>query len=164
VGEALVTGRVDFAITVADELPRSIARRALFYGGFVCLFDPRHTRLGRKPTERAYLEQDHVIVSYNGDLRGVIEDSFGKQRRVRCSVASFNGIGAIVEGSKLVATVPAIVARSILRQHPRLRTATVPFPMTKNGMDLLWPTALETDDAFRFLRDVVERIANGTQV
>ena len=26
-------------------------------------------------------------------------------------------------------------------------------------MELLWPTALESDDAFRFLRDVIERLA-----
>src|SRR5262249_52334245 len=120
VGEALATRRIDLAVTVADDLPRSIARRPLFYGGFVCIFDPRHTRLGARPSERTYLAQDHVIVSYNGDLRGVIEDSFGKQRRVRCSVASFHSIGAIVEGSSLVATVPLVVAAPILRLHPRL--------------------------------------------
>jgi hypothetical protein len=40
-----------------------------------------------RPTERAYLAQDHVIVSYNGDFRG-IEEAFGKQRRARCTVMS----------------------------------------------------------------------------
>lgn len=159
VGEALATRRIDCAVTVADELPRSIARRRLFDGKFVCLFDPRYTHLGRRPSERAYLAEEHVIVSYNGDLRGVIEDTFGKQRRIRCAVASFNAIGSIVDGSSLVATVPAIVAAEILRLRPRLRTAALPFHIPANGMDLLWPTALESDDALRFLRDVIERRA-----
>jgi LysR family transcriptional activator of mexEF-oprN operon len=159
VGDALLTRRIDCAVTVADELPRSIARRTILHGGFVCLFDPRHTRLGRRPTEAAYLAQAHVIVSYNGDLRGVIEDAFGKQRRVRCSVASFGAIGALVDGSALVATVPAIVAWHILRFHPRLATAVLPFAMPENGMDLLWPAGLESDDALRFVRDAIERLA-----
>lgn len=160
VEEALHARRVDLAVTVADELPPSILRKPLFTGGFVCLFDPRHLRLGQRPSERAYLAQQHVIVSYNGDLRGVIEDAFGKQRRVRCSVSSFNSIGAIVEGSALVATVPEIVARTILRNHPKLRTARLPFPVPRSGMELLWPKAVEGDDALQFLRGTIERVAN----
>lgn len=159
VADALATRRIDCAVTVADELPRSITRRPLFHGGFVCLFDPRHTRLGRRPTESAYLSQEHVIVSYNGDLRGVIEDALGKERRVRCSVATFHGIGPLVDGSALVATVPAIVASQILRAHPRLETAILPFSMTENGMELLYPGALESDEAHRFLREAIERLA-----
>ncbi len=159
VAEALVTRRIDCAVTVADDLPRTITRQPLFYGGFVCLFDPAHVRLGKKPSERTYLAQDHVIVSYNGDLRGVVEDTFGKQRRVRCSVATFTSIGAIVDGSALVATVPSVVATDVLRLHPRLRTAEVPFHFPENGMELLWPTALASDDAFQFLRGVIEALA-----
>src|SRR5262245_27512299 len=81
------------AITVADELPATIRRERLFYGGFTCLYDPRHAKLprdakARKRTlsEAEYFAQDHVIVSYNGDLRGIVEDMVGKNRKVRCSV------------------------------------------------------------------------------
>lgn len=159
VGEALATRRVDLAVTVADDLPRTIARSALFFGGFVCLYDPRHAKLGRRPSERAYFAHDHVIVSYNGDLRGVIEDYFGKQRSVRCSVSSFNNVGAIIDGSALVATVPLIVAEPIVKLYPRLRMAKVPFDFPENGMELLWPTALDGDDAHAFLRDAISRVA-----
>lgn len=159
VGDALATRKIDLAVTVADELPRTIARRPLFYGGFVCLYDPRHAKLGPRPSERTYLEHEHVIVSYNGDLRGVIEDAFGKQRNVRVSVASFNNIGAIVEGSALVATVPAVVAEPIRRLRPRLQKARVPFALPENGMELLWPVALEADDAHAFLRQALTKAA-----
>jgi LysR family transcriptional regulator, mexEF-oprN operon transcriptional activator len=159
VAEALATRRVDLALTVADALAPTILRRPLVKGGFVCLFDPRFTRLGARPTERAYFAQDHVIVSYNGDLRGVIEDTFGRERRVRCSVATFASIGAIVEGGPLVATVPDIVARSIVRQRTNLRTARLPFPMVAGGMDLLWPAALDGDDACSFVREEIVKIA-----
>lgn len=158
VGHALATRRVDMAFTVADELPPAILRKPLLRANFVCFFDPRFTHLGARPTEAAYLSQDHVIVSYNGDLRGYVEDAFGRQRRVRCSVGTFAAIGAIVDGSSLVATVPSIVASPILRLRPHLRTARVPFPPVEGRLELLWPAALDADDAGRFLRDAIAQI------
>jgi LysR family transcriptional activator of mexEF-oprN operon len=160
VGEALATRRVDLAVTVADDLPRSIARRPLIGVSFVCLFDPRFVRLGARPTERAYLAQEHVIVSYNGDLRGIVEDTFGRERRVRCSVASFSSIGALVDGGPLVATVPDIVAAQIVDLRPHLRVAPLPLPHPVGGPDLLWPVALEVDEAFCFLRDAIVKVAD----
>jgi len=159
VADALATRRVDIAVTVADELPASVARRPLHRGGFVCVFDPRFVRLGARPTEGAYLAQDHVIVSYNGDLRGIVEESFGKQRRIRCSVASFAGIGAIVDGGHLVATIPRIVATQILRLRGHLRAAPIPFPHEPGTIELLWPTALDADPACRFVRDAIVQLA-----
>jgi hypothetical protein len=45
----------------------------------VCLFDPRHARVKvakatRMVSEKDYFAHEHVIVSYNGDLRGVAAD------------------------------------------------------------------------------------------
>ncbi len=116
-----------------------------------------------RPTERAHLAQDHVIVSYNGDLRGIVEDTFGKERRVRCSVASFGSIGAIVDGGRLVATIPRVVAPQILRVRPHLRIAPIPFAHQPGTMDLLWPTALDADPACRFVRDAIVRLAGVVQ-
>jgi LysR family transcriptional activator of mexEF-oprN operon len=163
VGEALATRRIDIGVTVADELPASVARRSLIRSHFVCLFDPHFVRLGVRPTERAYLAQDHVIVSYNSDLRGIVEDTFGKERRVRCSVASFGSIGAIVDGGRLVATIPSIVAPQILRVRPHLRIAPIPFAHQPGTMDLLWPTALDADPACRFVRDAIVALADAVQ-
>lgn len=159
VSDALATRRIDIAVTVADELPPSIARVPLVRTGFVCVFDPRHVRLGARPTERAYLAQDHVIVSYNGDLRGYVEETHGKERRIRCAVGSFASIGAIVEGSRLVATLPAVVARQILRTRPHLRAAAIPFAHEPGVLELLWPTALDADPAGRFVREAMVGIA-----
>lgn len=160
VAEAFATRRIDLAITVADDLPDSIRRRALFRGKLVCLWNPRRVALGARPTERAYFAHDHVIVSYNGDLRGVVEDMFGRERRVRCSVASFGAVGAILDDSALVATVPAIVASQVLAQRPHLRSGPLPIEHVGGGMDLLWPAAFDADDASRFMRDAIARVAD----
>lgn len=159
VGEALRSRAMDAAVTVADELPTSVRRKSLFTGGFVCMFDPKHVEVGKSISERAYFAHDHVVVSYNGDLRGIVEDMLHKTRNARCSVTSFSNIGAIIEGTSLLATVPLPVASHARRAHPALRTAKLPFDLSGSPMELLWPAALDDDPAGRFVRDAIERIS-----
>ncbi|HEY0095392.1 MAG TPA: LysR family transcriptional regulator [Archangium sp.] len=159
IAEVLGSSAVDLAVTVADELPADTRRLTLFTGGFVCLFDPRHARVGKRLTLERYLAHEHVIVSYNGDLRGIVEDVFGVQRRVRVSVPTFHSIGALVEGSALLATVPGVVARELMALRPGLRTAAVPLALKGSPMELLWRSTVEDDEAIRFMRDLVVRVA-----
>ena len=165
VADALRDGGVDAAVTVADALPAGTRRERLYRGRFVCLFDPRHAHLGARPSLARYLEHEHVIVSYNGDLRGVVEDVLGIVRTVRCSVSSFHSIGPLVDGTALVATVPAVVAADIVRMRPHLRTARKPFHLAGAGIELLWPASLDDDPAFavlrRHIRAVARRLARG---
>jgi LysR family transcriptional activator of mexEF-oprN operon len=159
VQEALELRRVDMAVTVADELPASVLREPLLRDqGFVCVFDPAHVPAAKRMSERAYFERDHVIVSYNGDLRGVVEDALQKQRRVRCAVGSFSHLGDLVQGTALVATVPRLVARHILRLHPQLMAAELPFALPGGALELLWPSATDDDDACKFVREQLRAV------
>jgi LysR family transcriptional regulator, mexEF-oprN operon transcriptional activator len=161
VGAMLASG-VDAAVTVADELPATIRRRALFHGGFTCLFDPHHAKL-RALTEAEYFARDHIIVSYNGDLRGIVEDMFGKTRKVRCSISSFANLGAILEGTAMLATVPIMVALHIRESRPKLRTKPLPFPIRGSEMELLWPAATDDDPPGRFAREKIIEIASAVR-
>ena len=163
VGEALAQRRIDLAITIADLLPESIVRRPLFRGRMVCVYDPRFAKLGPRPSERTYFAHEHVIVSYNGDLRGFVEDTYGRERRVRCAVAMFSAVGAIVEGTALIATMPDIVAHQLVARNSRLALARFPLPQVDNGMDLLWPAAFDADDGHSFLRDEIVAISRALQ-
>jgi LysR family transcriptional activator of mexEF-oprN operon len=160
VAEALTTQRIDLAVTVADELPTSIRRKALYHGSFVVLFDPRHTRIGKRITEEQYFAHDHVIVSYNGDLRGIVEDLLKKTRSVRCSLPSFSNIGPIIDGTALLATVPEDVANHIRRAYPHLATTEKPFTLEGTPMELLWPAATDDDPAMRYVREMIERLSS----
>jgi LysR family transcriptional activator of mexEF-oprN operon len=163
VADALNSSTVDLAVTVADELPAGTRRLELFTGSFVCLYDPRHARIGKRLTLERYLAHEHVIVSYNGDLRGIVEDMLGVQRRVRVSVPTFHNIGAVVEGSGLLATVPGMVAREIRSLRPHLQTTALPLALKGTPVELLWRSAVEDDEAIRFIRDRVISIAKSTQ-
>lgn len=157
VGAMLASG-VDAAVTVADELPGTVHRRTLFHGGFTCLYDPRHAKL-RRLTEEEYFARDHVIVSFNGDLRGIVEDMFGRTRNVRCSISSFANLGAIIEGTAMLATVPTMVAAHIRAVRPALRTKDLPLPIRGSSIELLWPGAADDDPPGRFVRQKIEEIA-----
>jgi LysR family transcriptional activator of mexEF-oprN operon len=159
VGDALARGAVDAAVTVADELPADVRRLRLFGGGFVCLFDPRQVSLHAPLRERDYFAREHVVVSYNGDLRGIVEDLLGKQRNVRCSVSSFANLGALLDGTGLLATIPALVAHHIRSLRPHLRALPLPFTLPGAFNELLWPGTLDDDPAYGFLRERIVRIA-----
>ena len=162
VAAALAHG-LDLAITVADELPAIIRRQPLYKDGFTCLYDPRHARL-RKLTEKEYFTRPHVIVSYNGDLRGIVEDLFHKTRIVRCSVSSFAHVGAIIEGTPMLATIPDVVADQIRAVRPHLKKMPLPFTIEGSYLELLWPLATDDDEPCRFLRAKIVEIARGAAV
>jgi LysR family transcriptional activator of mexEF-oprN operon len=163
---AELTSGLAAAITVADELPATIRRERLFYGGFTCLYDPRHAKLRKRTlSEAEYFAHDHVIVSYNGDLRGIVEDLVGKNRKVRCSVSSFANIGAIVDGTAMLATIPELVAVKILAARPHLRTKPLPPTMKIEGShaELLWPAVTDDDEPCKFVRAKIRDIARTVQ-
>lgn len=163
VGLALANAAVDLAVTVADELPAGVRRAPLFRGGFVALYDPRRRPRGRL-TLPVYLAAQHVIVSYNGDLRGVVEDLLGLRRDVRLSVPSFHGVGPAVDGSPLVATVPVLVAQDILQFYPHLVTAPLPFAVESTAMELLWRAAVDDDPAIDWVRRQISELGQAAEV
>jgi LysR family transcriptional activator of mexEF-oprN operon len=159
VGKALSSGEIDLAVTVSDELPKDIVREPLFVGHFVCLCDSREVRLPKKLTLEGYLSHEHAIVSYNGDLRGIVEDLLGHERRVRVSVPSFHSIPSVIDGTRLLATVPAMVARQLIARHPHFRALALPFSLGATPMELLHRRATEGDPALAFVRRHIVSIA-----
>jgi len=157
VGAALASG-LDAAVTVADELPAATRRERLITGGFTCLYDPRRVRLG-KLSEAEYFAHEHVIVSYNGDLRGIVEDSFRKTRKIRCSVSSFSNLGGVIDGTSMLATVPVLIADEIRATRPHLKTRPLPFRIEGSFWELLWPAATDDDEPCRFARARIAAIA-----
>ncbi len=155
---AAFAGALDAAVTVADDLPAGIRRKPLYADAFTCLYDPRHARLSVL-TEKEYFARPHVIVSHNGDLRGIVEDQLRKTRDVRCSVSSFAHIGAIIEGTGMLATVPRLVAAHLRAVRPHLRTRRLPFTIRSSYAELLWAVATDDDEACRFLRGKIVDLA-----
>jgi LysR family transcriptional regulator, mexEF-oprN operon transcriptional activator len=153
------------AVSVADELPRSIHRekigpRDAAAHRFVCLYDPRFAKLARPLTEQSYFAQEHVVVSYAGDARGIVEDTLGKARTVRVSVPAFSYVPDLVDGSSLVATISEIYAKHILRTRPHLRALALPFDLERSDLELLWSRVTDNDPPSRLVRELLTEIAS----
>jgi LysR family transcriptional activator of mexEF-oprN operon len=88
-----------------------------------------------------------------------VEDVLQKTRRVRCSISSFANLGAILEGTSLLATVPVLVADQVRISRAHLRTAKLPFPIMAGAMELLWSAADDDDPAGSFMRAKITMIA-----
>ena len=166
---ALLSNQVDLAVSVADDLPRSIVRQPLLShsppsGDFACLFDPRFAKLRKTLTEREYFARDHVAVSYAGDTRGIVEDRLGKSRQVRVAVASFGSVADVVDGSPLLATVPYLLARHIISTRPHLRTLPLPFALDGSVLELLWLRVTDEDASARFVRGLLIKVASAFEL
>jgi LysR family transcriptional activator of mexEF-oprN operon len=165
VEEALLSGKIETAVGVAEEMSRSILRQPLDFGDegpqqFKCLYDSRFGKFPRRISEKEYFSREHVIVSYVGDLRGVVEDYAGRSRNVRVSVPTFGLVGGVVEGSPLLATVPGRCAPPILRAFPRLRATALPFAFELSSVDLLWSRVTDEDEVARFVRSLLVKAAD----
>jgi LysR family transcriptional regulator, mexEF-oprN operon transcriptional activator len=158
VGAALAAG-LDAAVTVADDLPANIRRQVLYTDSFTCLYDSRHAPL-RSLTKKEYFARLHIIVSYNGDLRGVVEDALHETRNVRCSVPSFAHVGELIEGTSMLATVPHPVADQLRALRPHLKKKPLPFELEGSALELLWPLATDDDEPCRFLRTQILEVAH----
>jgi LysR family transcriptional activator of mexEF-oprN operon len=164
VEEQLLSNKIDLAVTVADELPRSILRQPLrarrpASAQFVCLFDPRFSKLPKILSDEEYFAREHVVVSYAGDTRGIVEDATGRARKVRVSLPALSHVADVVDGSPLLATIPTLLARHIMQTPPHLRTRALPFTFPAGSLDLLWSRVTDEDAAARFIRVVVTKAA-----
>lgn len=159
VARALSAGDVDIAVAVADDLPSDVVRERLFTSDFVALYDPAVLKLPRVLSRERYLQEWHIIVSYNGDTRGLVEDVYGVRRKVRASIASFDPVGALVEGSALIATIPRFVATDIQRVRPKLRLTKLPFPLEGAYTELLHRRATDDDPMLGWVREHVRRFS-----
>lgn len=164
IAELLMTDRIDLAVTVADELPEEVLRQSLFVGGFVALFDRDVLSFPRRLTKSMYLAQKHVIVSYNGDLRGIVEDMFGLQRDIVLSLPTFQSIVSVLPGQPLIATVPKAVADYAMQLAPTLGVARLPFRAAGAPMELLWRAAFDDDPALVYIRGLITSIAESEGV
>ena len=78
---------------------------------------------------------------------------------MRCAVSSFRSVGAIVDRSALIATVPRFVGQHILRERPHLRVDPLPLPLEGGVVELLWPLAVDDDECYAFLRAEIVKAA-----
>ncbi len=119
-GEALASGRLDAAISLAPDTRRGVHREPLLRYRSVCLVRRGHPQLAERLTLAGYLAAGHVVIATPGSSDADVERALDRRRRVRRVVVSTSSplaVPGIVSRTDLIATVPD---RILLVRHGEL--------------------------------------------
>ena len=114
--EALAAGDLDLAIGFFWGRAPGLVVETLYEETYAAVMRRGHPALAnRSLTLPAFIEADHVLVSYDGDVRGIVDQmlaSMGRSRRVTATVPFFFSALAIVARTDQIVTVPRRLAEA----------------------------------------------------
>jgi DNA-binding transcriptional LysR family regulator len=151
------SGKVDLAIGLLPQLKAGFFQRRLFRQRYVCLFRRGHALDGRKLGLAAYRAAEHLVVVSAGTGHGKVDELLqraGVDRVVRLTVPHFVGVGHILQGTDLVATVPERLAQ---RLAGPFGLAYLPHPvkLPEVAINVFWHAKAHRSPANQWLRGVV---------
>ncbi len=154
--QALQSGEADLALGLVPWLDAGFYQQSLFPQDWVCMANPRHARIRKTLTRRAYEAEGHVAI-VGGTGAELLANALKRakvSRRVVLELPGFLGLGAIVASTDLVATLPRQIGEALatsagLAVHP-CPIAVPPFIVKQH-----WHARAHQDSANRWLRGVV---------
>lgn len=150
----LSTGEVSVGISYTTHLPANAKCRTLRdIKAMVIRADDGTAPL----TLDHYCERPHALVSMSGDLCGKIDQDlalYGRTRKVALAVPHFVGLGALIRGSNLIATVPDYAASALLAGGG-LVMEQPPFEIADSQLTMVWRAASDHDPSERWLRQKI---------
>ncbi|MGE7992499.1 LysR family transcriptional regulator [Pseudomonas sp. NPDC089554] len=151
----LASGEISVGVSYSTELPANAKRKVLRRSM------PKLLRADSVPgsiTLDDFCARPHALVSYAGDLSGFIDESLaevGRKRQVVLAVPQFNGLGSLLAGTDIVATVPDYTADA-LTAGGGLRAEELPIPVQSFELHMAWRGAQDNDPAERWLRSRIQ--------
>jgi LysR family transcriptional activator of mexEF-oprN operon len=160
-------GLVELVVGVFDAAPAWRRQRALFDWTFVCVFNPMLVAVrGRRLTMKQYLAHPHLLTSFAGELRGIVDDELarlGHERRVVLSSRHFATSPLVVRETAALTTVPTFVAQA-WRDALGLAVARLPFEMPTWQVSTMWNAAADSDPGLRWLAGCFDDIRGGATI
>lgn len=162
--DEMEAGKVDLAIGLLPQLSAGYFQRRLFRQRYVCLYRRGH-RLDRpRATLADYQACEHLVVVSSGTGHGQVDELLartGIERRVRLTVPHYVGIGHLLQGSDLVATVPERLAMQLAEPFA-LAWRAHPVRLPEASINVFWHAKQHRSAANRWLRGLlVELFADG---
>lgn len=150
-------GRVDLAIGLLPQLKAGFFQRRLFRQRYVCLFRRGHRLDRKKLTLADFRAAEHLVVISAGTGHGKVDELMHKagiERLVRLTVPHFVGVGHILQGTDLVATVPERLAERLAEPFG---LAYLPHPvhLPEVSINAFWHAKMHRSPASQWLRGVV---------
>ena len=152
----LATGEVSIGISYTTQLPANAKCRSLRDIRAMVI----RAADGTPPlTLDDYCTRPHALVSMSGDLCGNIDQDLARlerSRKIALAVPHFNGLGALLRNSDMIATIPDYAAEALV-QGGGLVMEEPPFEIVPAQLTMVWRAAQDQDPAERWLREQILR-------
>ncbi|MFJ3487488.1 LysR family transcriptional regulator [Pseudomonas sp. NPDC090202] len=147
----LASGEITVGVGYTIDLPAAAKRRNLRVTRTVLL------RGDDAPGEldlEQFCARPHALVSFAGGTVGFVDDALrrlGRERKVVLAVPHFNSLGALLEGTDMLAAVPDYAAE-VFTANGRLRAQPLPVALEDLAVHMVWTLDKDNDPAERWLR------------
>lgn len=134
-----------------------LERAELYRDPFKVIVRDGHPKIRRRPSLRAYLAADHVVVRFESRGGGVVDRVLaeaGHQRRVGLWVPHFVSAPLAVAGSDMISTVASAVAERA-RALFGVRVFEPPLALPSANITMWWPTSHAHDPARTWFRELM---------
>lgn len=162
--DELEAGKVDLAIGLLPQLKAGFFQRRLFTQSYVCLMRRGHRLAKRRMSMAEFSAAEHLVVISAGTGHGKVDEVLqrsGVQRQVRLTVPHYVGVGHILQGSDLIATVPERLADRLTDPFGLAKTPH-PAKLPDVAINVFWHAKFHRAPANQWLRGVVfELFADG---
>jgi DNA-binding transcriptional LysR family regulator len=158
----LLRGDIDLAVGffpgVAAQLSGGpytpIRHERLYSGKYVCVMRKDHPLAQSDLSLDAYCASNHLLVSFSGRPRGLVDDALAqhnRERRILLTVNQFFTAGRVVASSDLIMVLPRhLIAATGMTGA--LIAKTLPFAMPEVHIDMLWHERDARGPAHKWLR------------
>jgi LysR family transcriptional activator of mexEF-oprN operon len=151
---------IDLALSVFYDVRSGLIKEEIGEASYSCIFDG-HARTDRRISLKEYVNSDHVLTSFSGDHKGVVDTALAKikrSRRIVVATQEFSSVPFYLHGTDLIATLPTYAARMYAKKL-RLTWSPLPFSMPKLTLSLLWHGRFTHDPGHAWFRDIVRKTA-----
>ncbi|MCK9685373.1 LysR family transcriptional regulator [Scleromatobacter humisilvae] len=156
--EQMASGEIDLALLTAQPMPAALHARKLYDEGFLCVMRLGHPAAAKSMDLDTFCSLAHMLVSTSGGgFVGAVDgalQALNRSRRVQISVNSFLLVPRLIEGTDLIATVPARLARHWAGQ---LAVVSVPLEVPGFSVSMAWHARAHADPAQVWLRDTMRK-------
>lgn len=156
--EALMDGRADLALGFIWDKPDAVIGRRLYEESFHVVGRPALLPSAPRLTLQAYCEAPHILVSPDGDLRGIVDDrlsALGLSRRVVLGLPSFMPALAAAAASDAIVTLPSRLARAFAESYGLVR-AEPPIEIRRFPVSVFWHRRNNQDPLTQWLVGLCE--------
>lgn len=154
--EDMESGSVDLAVGPLPDLQTGFFQKRLFRHRYVCIFRKGHP-VARSPISMdlfCVLQHVGVIPENTGHMDvDTLLDKAGIKRMVKLQVPHFIAVGAILQGSDLIATVPERFADRV-QDAFGLETSPHPARLPDIAINMFWHAKFNRDPANIWLRQL----------